>query len=110
MYLKESGTTDAEFVLPRSFHLVAHGYRNAQGESNALLDEFDFVQEEALYTWVQNKMGYNGTFSYQQLQRVCSQLRSYPDRRIWSLDVGGGWMVMRNRSVVRVGRTYKKDS
>lgn len=104
MYLRESGTNSSAFVLPSMFHSRRHRNHGRGDSQPQLLHEFSLVQEEALHAWVQNQMGLHNTFSYQQLQRVCSQLRLYPSNTIWSLDVGNGWTVSRNRSLLIVGR------
>jgi hypothetical protein len=108
-YLEKSGTNSNFFVLPHLFHARSSSFINGEDSTNnTLLYEFGLVQEEALHSWVQNQMGYNGTFSYQQLQRVCSQLRSYPSNTIWSLDIGNGWTVSRSRNILYVGKSGNK--
>ena len=85
-YLEESDANDAEFVLMRPRHVD--------------LDDktFDLIQETALQR-VLARTGNNGKCSAQQLNRVCSQLKSNPDMENWFLDVGDGWTVSRDRNV-----------
>mmetsp|Transcript_27604 Transcript_27604/g.38823 ORF Transcript_27604/g.38823 Transcript_27604/m.38823 type:complete len:249 (-) Transcript_27604:599-1345(-) len=73
---------------------------NDQGNSNTFnLPEpskpLNLVQKEALHAWVDNLMDPH-TFSYTQLSRVCKQLNDYPDRRVWTLNIGGGYDLVRN--------------
>ncbi len=105
MYLRESGTNSSAFVLPRMFHPRRHQHQGTTSNTEfQLMHEFGLVQEEALHYWVQSQMGYHHTFSYQQLQRVCSQLRLYPSSTLWSLDVGNGWTVSRHRGMIVVDK------
>jgi outer membrane translocation and assembly module TamA len=77
-YLRESGTNSSAFVLPLMFHPRCHQKQGKTFNTEfQRVHEFGLVQEEALHYWVQRQMGFHHTFSYQQLQRVCSQLRKY---------------------------------
>jgi hypothetical protein len=100
-YLRESGTNSSAFVLPLMFHPRCHQKQGKTFNTEfQRVHEFGLVQEEALHYWVQRQMGFHHTFSYQQLQRVCSQLRKYPSSTLWSLDVGNGWTVSRQRGMI----------
>ena len=51
------------------------------------------VVKEALHMWATEQMV---TLPYDQLQRICYQLRDFPTRQQWTMHVGSGWNVVRN--------------
>mmetsp|Transcript_17440 Transcript_17440/g.22918 ORF Transcript_17440/g.22918 Transcript_17440/m.22918 type:complete len:210 (-) Transcript_17440:84-713(-) len=50
------------------------------------------------------------TFSYTQLSRVCKQLNDYPDRRVWTLNIGGGYDLVRNGDSLCLEYNDEKES
>ncbi|GAX24903.1 tRNA(Ile)-lysidine synthase [Fistulifera solaris] len=64
-------------------------------------DHLDLVFEEALYDWVANGCT-NHQCTYEQLQRLIRQITDYPQRRKWSLNIGGGWDVQREGDILRI--------
>eukprot|EP00540_Astrosyne_radiata_P004828 CAMPEP_0116839432 /NCGR_PEP_ID=MMETSP0418-20121206/9766_1 /TAXON_ID=1158023 /ORGANISM="Astrosyne radiata, Strain 13vi08-1A" /LENGTH=268 /DNA_ID=CAMNT_0004469547 /DNA_START=15 /DNA_END=821 /DNA_ORIENTATION=- len=90
-YLQESSSSVSSsllFVLPDSHDLE------------------DLVHKEAFHLWAKRE-GY--ALSYGQLQRVCHQLKGYPDRQQWSLQVGNGWNVQRNGRMLGISRQDEEE-
>ena len=56
-------------------------------------NKLTLVAREALHSWSKQR---GAVLSYDQLQRVCAQLESYPDAIQWTLQVGEGWNIVRN--------------
>ena len=60
------------------------------------------VEKEALHQWARSRMGF--PLPYDQLQRICTQLEEQPNQQKWSLQVGRGWIMMRNGAVLSATR------
>jgi hypothetical protein len=59
------------------------------------------VEKEAFYLWARSQMmGY--PLSYDQLQRICAQIADHPHQQQWTLQVGGGWNIVRNGAALSV--------
>jgi hypothetical protein len=63
----------------------------------------DLVEKEAFYLWAKSKM-MGHPLTYDQLQRICIQLTDHPHQQQWTLQVGGGWNIVRNGAVLFVTR------
>lgn len=63
----------------------------------------DLVEKEAFYLWATSKM-VGHPLTYDQLQRICGQLTDHPHEQQWTLQVGGGWNVVRNGAALFVTR------
>jgi len=59
-----------------------------------LSSSLGIVEKEALHQWAEIHMGF--PLSYDQLQRICTQLEDHPTQQRWTLQVGRGWNIMRN--------------
>ena len=62
------------------------------------------VHKQALYMWVQTGCDQH-VLSYDQLERLCTQLREFPDRRQWRFNIGNGWDVVRQGEALRLTNT-----
>lgn len=63
-------------------------------------DEIDIVCEEAFHIWASKVTDRKLQLSYDQINRIKFQVKSYPGRLKWTIDVGGLWRVQRNGSVL----------
>jgi len=63
-------------------------------------DEIDIVCEEAFHIWASKVTDRKLQLSYDQINRIKFQVKSYPGRLKWIIDVGGLWRVQRNGSVL----------
>lgn len=72
--------------------------------------QFDLVEEEALYQWIIRETSRELQLPYDQIIRIRNQIRNYPAKLQWSLDVGGGWTIKRNGETLSVfnGRENKQ--
>lgn len=81
-----------------------------KGEDEFLLrgDSLDLVEREAFYIWARSRMqGY--ALSYDQLQRILTQIEARPQQRRWTLQVGGRWNVVRNGEAVSVTKEGNEE-
>jgi len=83
-YLHESESNDF-FILPKG--------------------TFSFVHKEALYRWCRSK---GISLSYDNFERISSQLEDYPTSIQWTLQVGDGHDIMRRGSAIYVERADGK--
>jgi hypothetical protein len=60
----------------------------------------DVVHKQAFYLWVQERS--NHQFAYEHLQRICAQLKDYPNRQQWRLNIGDGWDIVREGTSLRL--------
>jgi tRNA(Ile)-lysidine synthetase-like protein len=60
----------------------------------------DVVHKQALYLWIQERSKHQ--FAYEHLQRVCAQLKDYPNRQQWRLNIGEGWDIVRQGETLRL--------
>ena len=58
------------------------------------------IQSQALFQWLINDGTFH-TISYESLQRVLTQLRSFPERRQWIVELGRGDCVQRSGDSLR---------
>ena len=58
--------------------------------------QFDLVQEEALHLWMKEVTHNELQVSYEQMLRIREQIRNYPAKLQWTLDVGNSWKLRRN--------------
>ena len=65
--------------------------------------ELDLVKKEALYLWANRRME-GHLLPYEQLQRICNQLTEHAHQQQWTLQVGGGWNIIRNGMALYVKR------
>lgn len=64
-----------------------------------LQTSFDLAVKEALNLWITN--GTNGRqFAYEQTRKICQQIENYPNNKVWSLDIGENWKVIRRGMVL----------
>jgi hypothetical protein len=79
----------------------AHAHLNEMKKEFILKGSLGVVEKEALYLWARSQMmGY--PLSYDQLQRVCAQIAVHPHQQQWTLQVGGGWNIVRNGAALSV--------
>ncbi len=57
-------------------------------------ESITLVEKEALHQWAKTRVGY--PLPYDQLRRLCLQLQERADEQQWTLQVGGGWNIIRN--------------
>jgi tRNA(Ile)-lysidine synthetase-like protein len=69
--------------------------------TDAPAEKFDLVVKEALHQWVVEQSDCY-QFTYDQLQRVCSQIMNHEDRRQWRMNIGGGWDIQREGDSLRL--------
>lgn len=77
-YLQDTGS-DSMFSLPES-------------------GTFELVHKQALYMWVCQQSKDQHQFTYEQLERVCTQLTDFPHNQEWTMNIGSG------RDIVREGK------
>lgn len=63
--------------------------------------ELDLVGQEALYQWINSCLGEH-TLTFLQLERIVDQLKGFPAKRRWSLDVSHGYTITRDGDILRV--------
>lgn len=86
-YLDQGGDASSNvFLLPRSKTLQ------------------DVAHKQALYLWVQERSKHQ--FAYEHLQRVCAQLKDYPNRLQWRLNIGDGWDIVREGGTLRLATAH----
>ena len=62
---------------------------------------FGLMHKEALHTWLKDRCR-GSQITYEQLERVCDQVTDYPDSREWTFNLGYGWNIVREGSILRV--------
>lgn len=70
-------------------------------DTQAQLIHSSLIQSQALLQWINSRSSVT-TISYETLQRVLGQLRSFPDRREWTMELGDGWNLLRTGDMLRV--------
>ncbi len=63
-------------------------------------DEVACFHHGAFYIWASNLTDRKLQLSYDQINRIKSQVENYPDRLQWTIDVGDLWRVQRNGNVL----------
>jgi tRNA(Ile)-lysidine synthase len=85
-------------LLPRA---KAYLLENNNTDSFILPEVMGLVEKQALHMWCSTRM-HDYALPFNQLQRICRQLENYSDSRRWTLQVGSGWSVIRNRDVLSI--------
>jgi hypothetical protein len=76
-----------------------------------LESSLDLIAQHALHQWlVEQTRGRSRSKSsasaasvpYEQVRRICAQLKDHPRNRSWKLDIGENWTVVRQGDVLRV--------
>ncbi|GKY93731.1 hypothetical protein MPSEU_000340200 [Mayamaea pseudoterrestris] len=81
-YLKQCGDVKTKyFVLP------------PQGQ-------LDIVHKHALFLWVRKQSKGQCSLDSASMERLCAQLMAYPDNKQWTINIGGGWDLMRRGNVM----------
>ena len=84
-------STDSMFLLPDDSHTLT------------------VVQQEALHFWVARATQRQLILSYEQMQRIKTQIEIFPNRLQWTLDVGDCWNIRRNGKALAVSNAVYKD-
>lgn len=61
----------------------------------------ELVHKEALHLWVGRETG-GYQFTYKHSERVWDHIIKFPDRLEWKINIGGGWDVVREGTILRV--------
>lgn len=87
---------------------VSENYFMLSDDGNAL----DYIHKQAIFLWA-NQVMQGHLLPYDQFVRVCAQLTDHPDNRKWTINVGGGWDVVRSGSSLQMrfnGNIVNQDS
>ena len=71
-------------------------------------EQLDLVHKHALVLWVRRQSCGRCSLDATFLERVCAQLENFPHNLQWSLNIGGGWDVVRQGHVLSLA--FKDDS
>ena len=96
-FTRQSREVD-EFLRPRVEERL-NLFRRA--DRLVLPELVDLIDKMVLYEWIQQQT-YGMHYSYDQFERVCSQVKDYPNRREWSMNLGDGWNIVRQGDAFRM--------
>jgi hypothetical protein len=65
------------------------------------LTTLDYIRQQAIYVWA-NQVMQGHLLPYDQFVRLCTQLKDSPFNRQWTINLGGGWDVVRNGNALRM--------
>ena len=80
---------------------------------------FKLLRQQALYQWILSqqtkqsqkwKLDKPAWLSYEQLQRIGTQLDQYPHNRQWRLNLGNQWDLVRSGDILRLDYQSKHDT
>ncbi len=84
--------------------------RSCQLVESDNLSVTSLVQSQTLYQWITKS---SLDISYETFQRVVDQLRKFPQRQEWIMELGQGWSVQRKGAILRIlkptSNTAKND-
>ena len=62
--------------------------------------EIGMLEEQALHLWVTRQTKGALSMPYSRLKAICQQIKQYPERTQWKMNIGYGWDITRNGEIL----------